>query len=313
MKVPMKAAISMALVAALLLPAGRIVASPDNIVASIRPLHSLISGVVAGTGEVALLLQDSTSPHNINLKPSQLQLLQQADIVFYIDDGFETFLPSVFAAMPQHLLKLPVAKHAGLEILPMRHGSVWQQHQHGQHDGHKLAVADGRQDMHLWLDPRNAQKIATYVATELSAIYPENRGSYVANAAALIARIEALHSATMAKLSPYDGQAFVVMHDAFQYFERSYGLTGVGAITITPDQHPSAQRIIDVRKIIRQSEVQCIFAEPQSTERLLATIVEGTGAKIANLDPLGTSIEAGKELYFKLLNDMAVNIVQCLQ
>ena len=82
------------LFAAVLMMAGGTVCvaaeSPPRVVASIKPIHSLVAGVMRGVAAPELLLDDQQSPHHFALKPSQARLLQQADMVFWVDPSLET-------------------------------------------------------------------------------------------------------------------------------------------------------------------------------------------------------------------------------
>ena len=64
--------------------------SPPRVVASIKPIHALVAGVMRGVAAPELLLDDQQSPHHFALKPSQARLLQQADMVFWVDQSLET-------------------------------------------------------------------------------------------------------------------------------------------------------------------------------------------------------------------------------
>ena len=64
----------------------------SEIVVSIKPLHSLVSAVAGDNNSVSLLIEGSMSPHNFALKPSHAKLLNNAKIVFYIDNQLESAL-----------------------------------------------------------------------------------------------------------------------------------------------------------------------------------------------------------------------------
>ncbi len=300
-------------------------AKTQGVVVSIKPLHSLVSGVIGDTGEAALLLTGKTSPHDFHLKPSQVRVMQKANIIFYIDNSFETFLQSAFETLPAHVRKKAVAQDAGLIILASREGGAWdvhkhdvheheeKKHNHEEHEGHAHEKHDhGHDNMHVWLDVENARRIVKLIVRELSAVYPENRSIYKANAKAYIEKIDALDAELKASLKGLERKPFIVFHDAYQYFERAYGLSGVGSITFEPDESPSPQRIKEVRQKLKETGAQCVFREPQFSDRLIKTVTEGTNTKRGMLDPLGVDLNDGKDLYFSLMRDIASNLKRCL-
>ena len=66
--------------------------STPNVVVSIKPIHSIVNTLMEGVSRPQLLLESSDSAHTFHLKPSQLKLLSNADLVITIGDGFETSL-----------------------------------------------------------------------------------------------------------------------------------------------------------------------------------------------------------------------------
>ena len=63
--------------------------STPNVVVSIKPIHSIVSALMEGVSKPQLLLESSDSAHTFHLKPSQLRLLSNADLVITIGDSFE--------------------------------------------------------------------------------------------------------------------------------------------------------------------------------------------------------------------------------
>ena len=108
----------------------------NRVIVSIKPLHSLVAGVLGDTGKAELLVDGVVSPHHMQLKPSQIKSMQAAHIIFYIDDSFETFLAHVFDILSDDVLKVPMVDNAELMLLPYRKGKDWEVHDHHAH-GHE--------------------------------------------------------------------------------------------------------------------------------------------------------------------------------
>jgi len=115
------------------------------------------------------------------------------------------------------------------------------------------------------------------------------------------------------KLAPVKTLPYIVFHDAYQYFERSFGLNAVGSISLDPERQPGARRIGEIRSEINSLKARCVFSEPQFEPRLIATIVAGTGARRGILDPLGAALPSGTESYFQLLNNLADDLLAGLR
>ena len=288
-------------------------ADAKDIVVTIKPLHSLVTGVVGNTAKTHLIVSGNQSPHGFKFKPSQMKLLNNAAVVFYIGDTFETFIEKAFDVIPSNVVKVPVAEKARLKMLPFREGGPWEEDKHEGHDhGHEGHNDEGSGDMHVWLDPNNAVKMIKAITRQLSKIYPENRDTYKTNARNYVNKIIAMDSELSAVLSSSKKTPFIVFHDAYQYFEKHYGLNGVGSITFDPHDFPSPKRLKEIRSKLNETSAACVFSEPQFSDRLVRTVIKGTSAKTALIDPLGSNIKDGPNLYFELLSGMAVSFKRCL-
>ena len=287
-------------------------ANAKDIVVTIKPLHSLVTGVVGNTAKTHLMVSGNQSPHGFKFKPSQVKLLNNSAVVFYIGDTFETFMEKAFDNIPSNVVKVPVAEKARLKLLPYREGGAWEEDKHEGHDhGHEGHHDEGGGDMHVWLDPDNAIKMIKAITRELSKVYPENRDIYKANARSYVQKITALDSELSAALSNSKKFPFIVFHDAYQYFEKHYGLNGVGSITFDPHDFSSPKRLKEIRGKLNEMSAACVFSEPQFSDRVVRTVIKGTSAKTALIDPLGSNIKGGPNLYFELLSEMAGSFKRC--
>lgn len=183
---------------------------------------------------------------------------------------------------------------------------------HDDHDSHEGHEHTGTRDVHIWLNPDNGIAMATQMAETLAQIDPEHAAVYRQNATAFAERIESLESEIKSELEPVDGKAFVVFHDAYHHFEHHFDVEASGAITISPEILASAERIADIRERIKDLGVTCVFQEPQFESKLVEVVLEGSDARVGTLDPLGTELDNGPELYPELLKGLAGSLVQCL-
>ena len=66
-------------------------AEAPKVLASFKPIHSLVAGVMQGVGEPGLVIDTNASPHSYTMKPSDAAKLDKANVVFWIGPGFEAF------------------------------------------------------------------------------------------------------------------------------------------------------------------------------------------------------------------------------
>ena len=171
---------------------------------------------------------------------------------------------------------------------------------------------DGAFNTHIWLDPVNAKAMVHEIEEALVEADPTNAEKYEANAEAVMVRLDALTAEITDKIEPVKDKGFIVFHDAYQNFEHRFGLTALGSITISPEVSPGARRVKEMRAKVQGLGATCVFSEPQFEPKVVATVTEGTSAKIGVLDPLGASLQDGPELYFELIRNLAASFRTCL-
>ncbi len=272
-------------------------AEPVRVVASIKPVHSLASGVMAGIGEPHLIVRGSGSPHTYGLAPSDAEALEKARVVFWVGPTLEAFLARALGNLSRGATVVALAQSPGVKRLPLREGG---RHRHGEIDSH------------VWLNTENAIAMVKTIERTLAKADPGNAQRYAANAADVVSRLQALTNDIRLGLRPVAKRPFVVFHDGYQYFEKQFGLSTVGSITLSPETQPGARRIRDIRDKIRALGANCIFAEPQFESRIVRSITDATGIRTGVLDPLGATLADGPQLYFELMRQNAAAIKDCL-
>ncbi|RMH53398.1 MAG: zinc transporter [Alphaproteobacteria bacterium] len=196
-------------------------------------------------------------------------------------------------------------------------------HDHARDDGHDHARDDGHDDgqdhahagpvdPHAWLDPANARTWVAAIAESLAALDPANAARYRANAAAAVAELAALEAELAARLAPLRGAGFVVMHDAYRYFEARFGIAALAALSPADAASPGAARLGAVADLVARGMARCILIEPQLPDRLAAALAGAGGARLGRLDPLGADIEPGPGHYPAMLRRMAADLAACI-
>jgi zinc transport system substrate-binding protein len=314
-----------------------------KVIASIKPLHSLVSYVMDGVGTPDILVDGSSSPHTFQLKPSHATMLQEADIVFWIGEDLESFLETPLKSIAKNSRHIALMESDEIELLKFReknifgghdehgdehnehdehadeHGNEHDEHadehgnehdEHGdEHDDHHDGHAHSEHDIHFWLDPEIAKTIVKIVTRELSQIDPANASTYISNSTKAMNEIDQLIKDTKSKIN--SNASYVVFHDAYQYFEKRFGVEVAGALTVNPEVLPGAKQLSEIREVIEHENINCLFSEPQFNPSIAETIASDTGIKSAIIDPLGAELDPGKDLYFDLIGDIASSFESC--
>ncbi len=290
-----------------------------NVVATIKPIHSIAAAVMTGVAEPRLLLDGTASPHTFSLKPSDAKALSAARVIFRVSDGLEPFMIKVARSLPKSVEVVTLEKVPGLTLYPMRTGGTFEDHDHdhskgGKHKhGHSHGDSKNATDGHLYLDLTNAALIAAHMADVLGKAEPASAERFKANAEAFGREMSALRTELDDKTKQLVGRPFIVFHDAYQYFEKRFGLEAAGSVTVSPEVAPSARRLSALRRKVSELKAVCVFSEPQFEPRLVTTITEKTNAQRGVLDPLGVAIPPGPAHYATLLRNLAADLDACLK
>ena len=164
----------------------------------------------------------------------------------------------------------------------------------------------------MWLSPSASETIAEQIAARLTQIMPEQQEKIANNLAAFKTSLATKHAAISTQLAGLKGKGYYTFHDAYRYFENTYGLTSLGSFTINPSVAPGAKTLAKIKKHVAQHKAQCLFTEPQFTPKVVASLKKGTNAKVGQLDPLGQHIALGKDAYPQFLQHLADQFSGCL-
>lgn len=271
-----------------------------QVVVSIKPIHSLVAGVMKGVGEPYLIVKNASSPHTYRLRPSDGRALSNAKIVFWVGPKFEQFLEKPISSLVKQSAGVSLMNIDGLKKFDVR-----QSDEH-KHEAHQI-------DPHVWLDPDNAKKIVEHIAKTLMIADPKNALLYEKNALVIIAKLDKLIVDIGDVLSGVQHHKYLVFHDAYQYFEKRFGLNFSGAVIVNANQIIGARQLSTVQARVKRLKIKCIFSEPQFNPRLVKTVVENQKVKFGVLDSMGVDLVPNETLYFDLMRKMAASFQSCFR
>lgn len=274
------------------LPAGaNNTATQLNIVVTIPPLAGMIAPLLEPEDKIEVLLQQGASPHGFTLRPSHLKSLKNADILMMVGSPVDAWVQKSAAQMNRKTINM--AKLDDLQTLPIRKGGLWEKkmpkaavHAHDHHapEHSKTAMS---YDGHLWMSIHNAMLIIESFSQKLVTLRPEQAQSIQQKTKDWLAQISQAENSVKHQLKSSQNKPFMVLHDAFQYFENHFGLNGVGSIRLNPEVQPSVKRLLTLRKTMKSENVQCVFKEPQFPDKQILKLAENTPVSIGQLDPIG--------------------------
>ena len=321
-----------------------------KVVASIKPIHSLASYLMDGISKPGLIVDGYASPHGFAMKPSHAKMLQEADLIFWVGEDLESFLEKPLKSIAKKAEKIELMEIKGLNKLKFRERNIFEEHDdhghkeddhddhakkeddHGHDDEHKKdghddhghddehkedghddhgheGHAHGEYDPHIWLDPSNAKVILNEMAEHLIEKDQKNASVYKNNLKKALKDLDKLTKDVKSELNK-DFKS-IVFHDAYQYFEKRFDVNVLGAFTVNTDVMPGAEQLAEIREIIEHDKVSCVFSEPQFNPDIINAVAKDMNISTGVLDPLGATLNPGKDLYFDLISNMSKSFKGC--
>lgn len=291
-------------VAAILLFSSQVQA--QQVVTTIKPLQLIASAVMDGVAEPQQLLPDNASPHTFSLRPSDMQLITEADVIFWVGPDMEQFLVRPLQRTEAKIVQLYHSDHEHEASHDHSHG-----HSHGHshsHDHH-----DHDHDSHIWLDPVNAAEIAVKMTAALVNLMPEQQTALMSNLTLFKERLAEVDKSIQEQLAPVQDKGFFVFHDAYGHFVEHFGLNQLGYFTVDPARQPGARHLAQIRQQLDAGNAVCVFSEPQFTSAVVETITRGTDVRHGVLDPLGRDFSPSPTAYLEYLQQLADAFSGCLE
>ena len=155
----------------------------------------------------------------------------------------------------------------------------------------------------------NAKVILNEMAEHLIENDAKNASKYKSNLKKALKDIDKLVSDVSSELN--QSVASIVFHDAYQYFEKRFNVNILGAFTVNTDVMPGAEQLAEIREIIEHDKVACVFSEPQFNPDIIKAVARDMNIKTGVVDPLGATLDPGKDLYFNLIKNMSSSFKGC--
>jgi zinc/manganese transport system substrate-binding protein len=280
---------------------------PLQVVASFSVLGDLIKDVGGNAVQVTTLIGPGVDAHTYDPAPTDLVVLEGADIVFQNGLGFEPWLDRFFESAQPSGARVVVTEGITPRTIDADETGV-------------SAQEHGRVDPHVWHDVANAIIMVENIRDALVSADPTNAALYETNASSTIARFQALDAWIRQQVAtlPQERRKLVTSHDTFGYFAAAYGFeilgTALGSLS-TEAGDPSARAIGLLVEQITATGVPAIFAENVANPDLMASIAAEAGVELAPTlytDALGPRGSPG-ETYEDMMRSNVTTIVDALR
>ena len=251
---------------------------------SILPQQYFVQQIGKELVDVQVMVPPGSGPATYEPRPAQMLALGRTNIYFSIGVPFEnSWLKKISAINPGMVVvhtddgiqKQFMENHVCEETVSRPENG----HDHDQHVP----------DPHIWLSPPLVILQARSILIGLQQIDPAHRETYARNYRSFILRLVDLDEQLRRLFADTGTKRFMVLHPAWGYFARSYGLSQIPIeVEGKPPKPAQLGKIIDYA---RQHALKVILAQPQSSARLAEQVAQAVKGKVVYADPLSPQWE----------------------
>jgi zinc/manganese transport system substrate-binding protein len=236
-----------------------------KVVATFSILSDFVKNVGGDRVDVQSLVGPNGDAHVYQPTPGDAKTIAAAQVVFVNGLGFEGWIARLIKASASKAAIVTATKGVKPRKAEDDHG-------HGHGDA----------DPHAWQSVANAKVYVANIRDGLSAADPAGKSAYEANAAAYLAKLEALDAEVKAAVEkiPADRRKIITTHDAFGYFGAAYGVAFIAPQGVSTESEVSAKDVAKIITQIRKQKIPAVFLENVTDKRLLERIGQEGGARI---------------------------------
>ncbi len=302
-----------------------------NIAATFYPVYDLTKSIAGSSANTYSIVPPGVEPHGYEPSPGDIQKLNRADVFVTLGIEFEEFEEDLVESVNPTVSVIPAgANIALLQFSEEKHehdGHEEESHEdehhgHGHEDEeehieeHEENEADhddhhhSGDDPHIWLSPKNAQKMAFNIMQGLTQADPANKESYLANGQQLMTELQALDKEFQVSLSSCNKDVILVNHNAFSYLARDYGFTTIEISGLEPEAEPTPKQLAKLIEEAQEHGLKYVFYEELVDSRVARTIAREVGATVLPLSPIASDLSTS---YSELMGTNLENLKIALE
>jgi zinc/manganese transport system substrate-binding protein/manganese/iron transport system substrate-binding protein len=235
-------------------------ADPDavRVVTTTTVLADIVAAVGGRRTNIHSIVPPGVGPEDYEPKPDDARSLADAQLIISNGVGLDDFLNRLLASGGGSAARLVLGE--GLPTIDV----------------------DGEPNPHFWLDPTIVRTgYLPKIVAALTALAPDDRSRFEANAAAYGTQLEALDAELQAQVAtiPTASRRLVTFHDAFPYFARHFGFELIGVVVANVGQEPNAAELAALVEKVKAAGVKAVFSEAQFNPKLAQTLADEAGIK----------------------------------
>ena len=237
-----------------------------RVATTIIPLGEFVQAVGGDRVAVTVLVPPGADPHTFEPSPSQVRDVANADIYVENGAGLESWMGNILNVNP-HMLVVDSSK--GVDLIA----------------GESESAGEARSfDPHIWLSPRDAVTQVQNICDGLIAVDPAGTNYYINNKKNYIAKLKELDAYLNSTFAATKKKKFVVLHPAWTYFARDYGLQQIAIEA--EEKEPGPRLLAEIIEACRENNITTVFVEPQYNPKMAEVIAQEIHGNVVSIDDL---------------------------
>ncbi len=264
-----------------------------DVVVSIKPIHSIMSGLMKDIGTPELLIDGKQTPYNFKLSSQQRKRLNKAALVVWVGPELEKSLQQPLAQLPAGVQVLQLLANEDIKVLPAR-------------------MNPDQNDPFFWLDDRNVIILLDVLTDALIKVDPERAHVYRRNRQRMLIPLKRLDREYEYGYRGLKSGVGIEYYDMLYYFEQAYALKVIDQVAASPRDKINANELLKARSLLNSGQANCLFLDQSMPAADADLITSGLNVNTGVLDVLGRHFKPGEDLYIKLMNYNTDVIKKCL-
>ena len=272
-----------------------------NVVTSTSILADWVENVGGDKVQVNHVIPSGTDPHTFSPTPSDIKVIEEADIVFLVGANYEeSWLAKLTAALPNAEQKLRfLSDGVSLKAYEDSHDDHGDEDKHDAHDDDHADEDDhsghghGEFDPHFWHDPITVVEAAQKIAKDLGSIFKEDQSVFDLNADTYVSKLKELDTWIVSKVDtiPESNRVLITSHETMTYLSERYGFEVSSSIlqSLSSAESVTPKDLAAITEVIDHHGVPAIFADSYMSTKIEESLASETGVKVIrlNMESLG--------------------------
>ncbi len=267
-----------------------------KVVSTTTTVANLVESIGGNKVSVSYLCRGDQDPHFLEILPSYMLKLRDAQLVFKIGLDLEKWLPQIIdGSRNDKLILIDLSTNISKKGVPTTKVDA------SQGDVHPYG------NPHYWLDPLNAKIMAEEICNALIDYSSSDAEYFLKNLEKFNNSIDSNIKIWSDKISAMKQKNIITFHKSWVYFADRFGLNVVSNVEPKPGIPPTPSHDAELIQLIRKDKIKIILMENYYSDSAPNHISESTGVKVIKVPNAVNGIE-GVNTYIELI-DYIVNKV----